>query len=367
MNDELDLLRQTVNRFAEQHGGASVLRQRRAASADDSSLFQACIEQGFHGVALAEDRGGAGLGWPGLALLMRAGGRALIDFPVLSGVQLAAECLQVCPDGPRQAALLAALAAGEQRVAVAWQSPLPHPDPYAPAVSLTERGEGWVLNGESSHVLGLIGADQVLVSAQGDTGLTLVGVSIDRPGLTVVPQQLIDHRNMGRLTLQDVAVIKTDLLCVAPRTSALLDALLDAGRLGLAAQMMGGAQAAYDLTLDYLKTRQQFGVPIGSFQALQHRIANVFIRLQLAEAALRQGVDAFAQGGRVRARGAALAKAQCGDAYALAASEGVQMHGGIGVTDEHDMGFHLKAAQVGNMLFGHADAMRSHWASLADY
>ena len=119
--------------------------------------------------------------------------------------------------------------------------------------------------------------------------------------------------------------------------------------------------------MEYLKTREQFGVPIGSFQALQHRIAKVFISVQLAEAALRRGVQDFDLGGSERARGAALAKAQCGQAYALAAKEGVQMHGGIGVTDEHSIGFHLKTAQVGNTLFGDAAAMRAVWASLGDY
>ena len=178
---------------------------------------------------------------------------------------------------------------------------------------------------------------------------------------------MIDHRNAGRLLLDQVHLSPADLLCGPPQTSALLDRLLDAGRLGLAAQMMGGAQAAFSTTLDYLKTRQQFGVPIGSFQALQHRIAKVFIRLQLAEAALRRGLESFECGGSERARGAALAKAQCGEAYALAAKEGVQMHGGIGVTDEHSMGFHLKAAQVGNTLFGDAAVMRSIWSELSDY
>lgn len=367
MTTELELIAQTAKQFCARHGGASVLRARRASQADDSELFAACVEQGFSGVALSEAWGGMGLGWQGLSVLLVEGGQQLLELPVLSATQLPIEALLACPGSALRDELLKSLGQGDQRLAVAWQSDAHHPNPYEPSVQAALRDGQWVLSGVSNMVLGAIGADGFLVSAQTDQGGILLRAPRTASGLEVHPQALMDHRNCARLVFSNVQVETTQVLASSPDTAAVLDRLLDAGRLGLAAQMMGGAVASYDQTLDYLKTRKQFGVVIGSFQALQHRIAQVFIRIQLAQAGLRQGVAQFDLGGTPRAQGAALAKAQCGEAYALAAKEGVQMHGGIGVTDEHDIGFHLKSSQVGNTLWGEPASMRSLWASLAGY
>jgi alkylation response protein AidB-like acyl-CoA dehydrogenase len=367
MTAEVQLLREGAAALAKRYGGATTLRARRADSADDSELFKACVELGFQGVALPESYGGVDMGWEGLAALMVEGGKALIDMPLLSGVQLAAEALLVCPEGALRRELLEALAAGEQRIALAWQSEAAHPQLLHPSLHAKRDDQGWVLRGLAPMVTGLLGANGVLLSAQTEEGLGLFYVATGQPGLSIEPQTLIDHRNCGLLRLDDLKLPEVQLLASHEFCKTALIRAHDAARLGLAAQMLGGAQAAYETTLEYLKTRQQFDVPIGSFQALQHRIARVFIRQQLAEAALAQGLIGFNLGGKARARAVALAKAKCGEAYLLAAKEGVQMHGGIGVTDEHEMGFHLKSAQVANQLCGSADACRSDWADNAGY
>ena len=367
MMDELDLITKTAAEFCSRHGGAEVLRQRRASQPDDSLLFQACVEQGFSGVGLGSEFGGMDLGWQGLSTLLVEGGKQLIELPILSAIQLPVETLMACPKGDLREDLIRRLGQGDVRSAVAWQSNQSYPSPYEPEV-MAERSNGhWVLSGSSSLVLGAVSADGVLVSARSEQGLMIAWVDASNPRLKVRAQNLMDHRNCAQVELNQVQI--DDALVVAQGQDAqlALDRLLDAGRLGLAAQMVGGAQASFDQTLDYLKTRRQFGAAIGSFQALQHRIAEVFVRLQLAQAALRIGVAQFGSGGVERARSAALAKAQCGAAYLIAAKEGVQMHGGIGVTDEHDIGFHLKSAQVGNALFGDVSSCRSVWAALAGY
>ena len=366
MSDELELIRQTAAQFCAEHGGAGVLRARRAGQPGDGALFDACVAQGFIGVALAEEHGGMDLGWPALVALIKEGGKALIELPVLSAHQLPIEALLGCPDGATRSQRLAQLSSG-RRAAVAWQSEARRPDVFAPSVQATQAADGWRLSGRATMVLGGLGASGYVVSAQCDDGLMVCWVDRDAAGLEVQAQALIDHRNSARLVFDEVLVADAQLVARGGPAREAIKRMLDAGRLGLAAQMVGGAQASFEMTLEYLKTRQQFGVPIGSFQALQHRISQVFIRLQMAEAALRIGVDQFALGGAERARAAALAKAQCGEAYSLASREGVQLHGGIGVTDEHDIGFHLKSAQVGSVLFGDAHSCRSTWAALAGY
>ncbi len=365
--DELDLITKTAAEFCARHGGAEVLRRRRASQADDSSLLQACVEQGFSGVGLGSEFGGMDLGWQGLSTLLVEGGKQLIELPILSAIQLPVETLMACPKGALREDLIRRLGQGDLRSAVAWQSNQSYPSPYEPDVRAERSNGQWVLSGASSFVLGAIAADGLLVSARGEQGLMIAWVDASNPRLKVRAQNLIDHRNCGQVELNEVLVDDVLIIAQGHHAQMALDRLLDAGRLGLAAQMAGGAQASLDQTLDYLKTRRQFGAAIGSFQALQHRIAEVFIRLQLAQAALRIGVSDFGCGGVKRGRSAALAKAQCGAAYVLAAKEGVQMHGGIGVTDEHDIGFHLKSAQVGNTLFGDGLTCRSVWASWAGY
>ena len=365
--DELDLITKTASEFCVRHGGAEVLRQRRQAQADDSALFQACVEQGFAGVALGSEFGGMDLGWKGLSTLLVEGGKQLIELPVLSAIQLPIETLTACPSGRLRDELIRRLGEGDLRSAVAWQSSLSHPSPYEPDVQAERRDGCWLLAGSSHLVLGAIAAHGFLVSAHSEQGLMIAWIEASADGLEVSAQSLMDHRNCGRLVLDGARIDDQAVLAQGHDAQMALDRLLDAGRLGLAAQMAGGASASFEQTLDYLKTRRQFGVAIGSFQALQHRIADVFIRLQLAQAALRIGVAQFDRGGADRARGAALAKAQCGQAYMLAAKEGVQMHGGIGVTDEHDMGFHLKSAQVGQALYGDASTCRSVWSASAGY
>jgi alkylation response protein AidB-like acyl-CoA dehydrogenase len=362
MRQELTILSSTAQVIAQRHGGADALRARRRGEDRETALWQACVEQGFCAAGLPESLGGAGLGLAGVTTIAEAFGGALLDLPVITAAQMPAAALQ-CAATERCDALLRGLAAG-RRTGLAWQAPVAFPNPAEPAITALKSGDYWCLDGVADQVLGGDCADQFLVAASSDQGVALLWLSADHPGVTVTPQSLLDQRPCGRLSLHDARLGSSALIAVGAAAEAAIEAALDSGRIGLAAAMLGGARAAFAATLEHLKTRQQFDRPIGSFQALQHRCARVYIAIELAAAALRSALDETDLAPR---RGAALAKASCGEAYLLAAREGVQMHGGIGVTDEHEIGFHLKAAQVGNTLLGSPAAMRRRWAELGAY
>ena len=362
MHQELTILSSTAQVIAQRHGGADALRARRRGEDRESALWQACVEQGFCAAGLPERVGGIGLGLAGVATIAEAFGAELLDPPVIAAAQMPAAALQYAAT-ERCDAAMRGIAAG-RRAALAWQAPMAFPDPAKPAIKALQSGDYWHLDGIADQVLGGDCAEHFLVAASSDKGVALLWVSADLPGVTVTAQSLLDHRPCARLSLHNARLGNDALIAVGAPAEAALAVALDGGRVGLAAAMLGGARAALALTIEHLKTRRQFDRPIGSFQALQHRCARVYIAIELAAAALH---SALAETGLAQPRPAALAKASCGEAYTLAAAEGVQMHGGIGVTDEHGIGFHLKAAQVGNTLLGGGAAMRRRWAELGDY
>ena len=180
-------------------------------------------------------------------------------------------------------------------------------------------------------------------------------------------QTRIDGRNAAIVRLDSVLVEKTDLLGPLHEGAPLLERTLERAAIGLAAEMLGAASRAFEITLEYLKNRRQFGVPIGSFQALQHRAARLFIELELARSALLAAARAVDSAPDEVPLLSALAKACCSDVFVHAANEGVQMHGGIGMTDEHDIGLYLKRARAADATFGDAAWHRARWAALKGY
>jgi alkylation response protein AidB-like acyl-CoA dehydrogenase len=216
-------------------------------------------------------------------------------------------------------------------------------------------------------------ADQLLVSARtagGDAeraGLTLFLIERRAPGVRVTRQATLDSRNAAIVQLDGVAVGPDAVVGTPDDGAALLADVLDRATAGLCAEMLGGMQAVFAMTLEYLKTRQQFGVPIGSFQALKHRAATLFTEIELARSAVLAAAMALDDAQPQAAQAVSVAKARCSDAFMLAANEGVQMHGGIGMTDEHDVGFYLKRARVAELTFGDAAFHRDRFATLQGY
>jgi acyl-CoA dehydrogenase len=261
--------------------------------------------------------------------------------------------------------------AGDRILALAQQEAASRYDLRRVATRAERAGSGWRLSGEKVQVEGAPAADAFVVAArtagaEGDTsGITLFLVRKGARGLEVVRQTRIDHRSAGIVRLAGVET--SEVVGKEGAGGELLEEVVDFATAGLCAEMLGGMAQAFALTLEHLKTRVQFGVPIGSFQALKHRAANCFMEIELARSCVLAATRAVdAADGEAR-RLVSLAKARCSDAYVLVANEGVQMFGGVGMTDEYDIGFYMKRARVAELTFGDAAFHRDRWARLGSY
>jgi len=234
-------------------------------------------------------------------------------------------------------------------------------------------GQGWKLSGTKTLVPDGHVADRLVVSARtaGEvtdrSGITLFLVNREAPGVSVTRQSVVDSRNAAEVSLDKVAVTEADVVGKVDKGGELLAAVVDRATVGLCAEMLGSMSAAFDMTLDYLKTRTQFGVLIGTFQALKHRAAKVYTETELARSAVMAAAQAVDTDDRDLPLLVSLAKARCSDTFVLIGNEGIQMHGGIGMTDEHDIGFFAKRARTAQLTFGDAAYHRNRYAELSGY
>lgn len=365
-SEEQRLLADSTRDFLAARGPVAAQRKLRdEGSADgfDPQLWQDAVNLGWSAIAFPEELGGLAFGCMGLGPVFEAIGHNLSATPLLSSVVLGGSLLHLAGDGGQQARWLPGLIAGGLRVALAVDERARH-NPLATGLRAVADGDGYRLEGDKYWVVDGIGADAFVVAARtsGATGeaqgISLFLVSADTPGLEVSALPLIDSRNCARLQLRQVRLGRQALLGEEGQGWAVLDAVLDRGRACLAAELLGIAEHLFQTTLEYLKTRVQFDVPIGSFQALQHRVARLFVDLSLARSAVMAGLSALddvtldaAQRGRL----VSLAKWKAGDTAIKVANEAVQLHGGIGVTDELDVGLYLKRVRVAQACLGDRD------------
>jgi alkylation response protein AidB-like acyl-CoA dehydrogenase len=262
----------------------------------------------------------------------------------------------------QRAAHLPTLVAGERLFALAVDEGAHHAPGHIES-RLRAAGDGYVLDGTKRFVPDGGIADVLIVAARRDDGsVALVLVPADAAGVSRQRRWMVDSRNAAALTFKDVRLGREALL-----SGGVVEAVLDRARIGLAAEMLGTAEAGFERTIQYLKDRRQFGVPIGSFQALKHRAAERFCALELARAAVLGALEGLDEGSPAIPRLASLAKAKAGDAIHLIGNEGIQMHGGIGMTDEHEIGFFLKRARLAEAMLGDSRFHRDRYAALAGF
>ena len=348
------------------------LRDARDPTGFDRALWAKMAEMGFAGVLVPEAHGGSEFGYVGAGLIQEAIGRNLSLSPMLSTAILAATALLAGGSAEQQAAHLPAIAAGERLFALASDEKSRHaPDRIATRAEAS--GNGFRLNGAKSFVLDGNTADTLIFAARTDgadddaDGITLFLVDAHAPGVAIAAQSMVDSRSAAQVTLTDVQVDGADVLGTVGGGRAILDRALDAGRACLAAEMLGVAGVSFATTVDYLKTREQFGQKIGSFQALQHRAAHLFCEVELARSATLRALQALDSGDDRATMFASLAKAKAGDVARLATNEGVQMHGGIGMTDEYDIGLYMKRARAAQETFGDSAFNGDRLARLMGY
>jgi alkylation response protein AidB-like acyl-CoA dehydrogenase len=334
--------------------------------------WQEMASLGWPGIVLPEEHGGLGLGYAELGIVLQSLGRTLAPHPFLSTIVLAGTALLLGGSEAQRKDLLPAICAGERILAFAHEEKTHHA-PHHVTTRAVETKDGFRLDGEKSFVLDGHVADALVVVARTSgavdarDGITLFLLKRTAPGVRTQRLRVVDSRNAARIQLSAVEVRRADVIGEIGGGADLLEPALDRATIALCAEMLGGAEEAFERTIAYLKTRHQFGVPIGSFQALKHRAAHMFCELELARSIVLEALRAIDGSRRDVPTLASAAKARLSDVFLLIANEAIQMHGGVGVTDELDIGFFLKRARVAQATFGDASYHRDRFARLSGF
>ncbi|MGI5163455.1 acyl-CoA dehydrogenase family protein [Spirillospora sp. CA-253888] len=364
--EEQEELRAALRRFfAERSSGADVRRLMASRDGYDPKVWELMAGQlGLQGMAVPEEYGGAGFGVRELGVVFEEMGRALVCSPYLATV-MAAAALVASDDEAAKRDLLPGIAGGDVIATLAWGED-GHWDLDDISTRAVRDGDGWVLDGTKSFVLDGHTADLLLIAARIDEQTTarpderiaLFAVDATAPGLSRDPLPTLDQtRKLARLHLARVpARLVGDQAALVRGT--------DVGVVALAAEQVGGAQRVLDMTVEYVKVRKQFGRAIGGFQAIKHRCADMFVQVESARSAVLQAALVADESPEELPAAAALAKSYCSDAYFHVAGEGIQLHGGIGFTWEHDAHLYFKRAKSSQELFGAPGEHRRRLAAL---
>lgn len=339
------MLSDAARAFLDDKAPVAQLRALRdAGRSHDAGLWAEMAGMGWAGILIAEDQGGVGMGHAAAGVLAHEMGKTLVASPFLSTAVIAATALGQVADARARSAL-GQIAAGDLTYAIALQEGRKFAADSA-GVTATPDGNGFRLTGAKGFVVDGGAADRLLVLAQSDQGPTLFDLPCDRDGLSITGRAQIDARDAADLRFDAVPVSGDEVLGDAGQGLAILAPALRAGQAALAAEQLGLATGAMEMTVGYLKDRQQFGRPIGSFQALQHRAARLWCEIEVTSSAILNAGRALDETPDMAEVAVSLAKARATATATLAVQEGVQMHGGIGVTDDYDMGFYMKRARV---------------------
>ena len=374
LSEDQQMLRDTAMSFARDELPVSRLRKLRdnGANGTDVETQKKLAELGFFGVLVPEAHGGSEFGMVGMGQILEAQGRTIAATPLLQTSVIGASLLTLGGNAQQQGEWLPKLATGALTTALGLDEGTHHA-PYNTATEAESNGQGYTLNGAKRFVPNGQFADLFFIVARtfgeaGDThGLTVFLVPKDADGLNVQPLNTLDAHGAAHLTLDGVNVPAEHVLGPVDEAYTLLEPVLDRARIGLGAEMLGSASAAFEMTLEYLQTRKQFGQLIGSFQGLQHRAAIMFTELELTRSAVMAGLAGIDAGRDDVAVLASLAKARASETLHLVSNETVQMHGGIGMTDVHDSGLYLKRARVAEALYGGGGFHRDRYARLKGF
>ncbi len=375
LNEDQVLLQESAKGFLNEKAPVAALRalrDSRDATGYSRDLWREMVEMGWAGIVVPEEHGGLDFGFLGAGLLCREMGRTLTASPFFSTALVAASLIGRAGSTVQKQDLLPRIAAGQAVIALALDESGRH-GPEMTATTASRTDTGWRLDGTKQFVLDAHVADTLIVVARTggspgeDGGLTLFLVDPARRGVTVSRSILVDSRNVGEVALDGAEVDQAAVLGQVGGGLAPLQETLDIGRICLAAELLGVAEECFERTIEYLKDRQQFGVPIGSFQSLQHRAAQLYGEIELGKSTVLKALQGIDEGSNRLPLLASLAKARLGETARLAAAEAIQMHGGIGMTDEVDIGLFAKRAQAVSQIFGGETYHADRFARLSGY
>ena len=366
--EDLEMLRDSAVRFFDEQMPVSAMREIRDQKHPhgfDQDMWQGMIGMGWNAVLVDESNGGLGLGHQSMGVIMEAAGTTLAASPLLSTAVVGACLLNTYASAGQREKYLPALLEGKMLTALAIDEYRRH-QPHMIDTTAEYRDKQFVINGAKKFVLDGHVADMLFVLARSEAnasdGLSLFAIESNQSGIEIERCHMVDGRNVANVHFNGVTCSEDALIGKLNNASTMINRCLDAARVALASEMLGSMTEAFNRTIEYLKIRTQFDVPIGSFQALKHRAAEMFCQIELTRSAVLEAQRALDDNHEATARLASLAKAKASTTFELVSNEAIQMHGGIGMTDAEEIGLFLKRARVAQQTFGDFDFHADRYA-----
>ncbi len=377
LSEEQNMLKDSAKDFCGTNTPIMQLRRLRDDADEngyDVETWKKMVELGWSAIPWNEEHGGLEFGYKGLGVVTEESGRTLTASPLFSTVWVGGTIINLGASEDKKAELLPSIASGETLLALALEESHKH-NPYLISTKALAKGDMFEISGEKTFVLDGHIANKLIVVARtsgeqnAKAGITLFLVDSESQGLSISRTIMADSRNAANVSMKRVAVPSSAVIGELDKGADVLDEALDIARIGLCAEMLGSTQECFERTIDYLKERKQFGVAIGSFQALKHRAADMFCEIELSKSCVLEALTALDEKRDKEeiAKLASLAKSKVGDTYGLVSREGIQMHGGIGMTDEFEIGFFIKRAAVSEQTFGDSAFHRNRYGELEGY
>tara|TARA_B100001769_G_scaffold174002_1_gene137176 strand:+ start:145 stop:1284 length:1140 start_codon:yes stop_codon:yes gene_type:complete len=375
LTEEEQFLKDTAKSFAEERSPITHFRSLRDMSDPmlwDKNIWNEMSKLGWPGIMIPEEFGGSNFGLSGICVVLQECAKTLTPSPLFASGVLGAYAINNYGTKEQKEKYLPLIASGELTTSVAVDESSHH-NPYDTVLIAKKNSDEYILSGKKNFVIDGTSSDLLIVLARtsgkkGDlTGLTLFLVDPTNEGIDRIKLEMADSRNYANIIFDNVKISSKNILGDIEAGGEAIDDVLDIGRIAMSAEMLGNSEAAFETTLDYLKQRKQFGVLIGSFQALQHRAAEMFCEIELTKSSVIAAMRAADERSNDVQRLSSLAKTVAGETLHLVSNEAIQMHGGIGVTDEYDIGFFLKRARVAEQIFGSAKFHTERYANLSGF
>ena len=375
LNEEQVMLKESAAGFLAENATVTHLRALRDSNSErgfSDDVWNEMAQMGWAGIAIPEAFGGLGYGYTGLGLLLEQAGRNLSASPLQSTVLMAATLIGELGSSQQKEKLLPAIAAGQTLISLALQEGSHHAPQHSVLTATLVEGN-YILDGTKLMVLDAVAAETFIVIARTsgtageEQGLSAFLVDAGTAGLTVDRRILVDSRSAGALVCDNVRIPAANLLGASGTAWVGLNRALDIANIGLASELLGVSTEVFERTIAYLQERKQFGHVIGSFQGLQHRAAELFAELELARSIVLQALHAIDDGDPALSLIASAAKAKLCEVAQRATNEAIQMHGGIGMTDEYEIGFFIKRARVVQHTFGDYNYHLDRFARLSGF
>ena len=375
LNEEQQSLKDIAREFLQNNAPVTHFREIRDTENElgyDESLWKEMVNLGWSGILIPEEYGGFDFGMVGMGSILEEAGKTLTPSPLFSTGVLGASLLTLGGTDAQKQTYLPQIVDGTLTTSLALEESNRHA-PYSIQTQAKKNGDSFVISGSKNFVIDGHSSNLLIVAARTEgskndvSGITVFLVDSETDGIEITKTNMVDSRNAANIKFSDVAISSNNILGEENNGASLLESVLDRAQIAISAEMLGNASQAFDLTLAYLKERKQFGAVIGTFQALQHRAAEMYSELELTKSSVIAACNAVDNNSNDLRRMASLAKFKSGETNYLVTNEAVQMHGGVGVTDEYDVGLFMKRARVTEQIFGNSEYHIDRYATLSDY